>query len=137
MIISDNKARWLEIQLYYYAKDIYNIHKRGIDVMTLTDAIATIAGAKADVIKKAIRLMQSDTYYKPSIYEVIVIAKRNGKDYSEIGKRLNLSKQNVYNKYTRNKDNFTAWARFGIDITYELEKFFETYNKLDPIGRES
>ena len=134
MIISDSYARWLEIQLYDYAKHIYDIKHNTLDVYVLSEAIARMSSADPDKIKKAIRLVQMDSYYAPTERERIVLAIRNGISQADIARSMNITRQGVFNKLKRYEETFVPLPRFGIDITYELDKFFKTYNKINPTG---
>lgn len=134
MIITDSYARWLEIQLYDFAIHAYNIQHKSLDVYTLADAISRMSGADPDVIKKAIRLVQLDSYYAPTERELIVLAYDNGKTQTEIGNKMNKSRQCINDKLNRYKQTFVPLPRFGIDVHYELKKFIEIYNKLNPTG---
>lgn len=134
MLITDARARWLEIQLYDFAKDIYNIKRNTLDVYTLSDAISRMSGADPEIIKKTIRLLQVDRYYAPTEREYIVLAYDNGHTQTEIGKKMDKSKQAINDKLRRYKENFVPLPRFGIDVHYHLEKFITTYNKINPTG---
>ena len=134
MIISDAYARWLEIQLYDYAKHIYDIKHNTLDIYVLAEAISRMSGADPDKIKKAIKLVQMDNYYAPTERERIVLAVKNGVSQAEIARMMNITRQGVNNKLKRYEGTFVALPRFGIDITYELNKFIPTYNKINPTG---
>lgn len=134
MLITDARARWLEIQLYNFAKDIYNIKHNTLDVYTLADAISRMSGADPDVIKKAIRLIQMDSYYAPTERELIVLAYDNGKTQTEIGNKMHKSRQCINDKLNRYKQTFVPLPRFGIEVHHQLDKFINTYNKINPTG---
>lgn len=134
MIISDSYARWLEIQLYDFAKDVYNIKHNTLDVYTLADAISRMSGADPDIIKKAIKLVQMDNYYAPTEREQVVLAIRNNIPQVELARKMNISRQAINNKLKRYEGTFVALPRFGIEVTYQLDKFFKVYNKVNPTG---
>lgn len=90
------ERRWMEIQLFYFCYDLYNIRKDLLDVVYAIDAIAQIGNFKTlrmkDIAAKLLERQSNQIHPK----EFIHVAHANGVPIIKIAERVNLDRSTVY-----------------------------------------
>ena len=88
----------------------------------------------AQSIKVIIRLMMSDTYYRASKREIILLGHLQGVPTAQIGSYLEMTRQGVSKYIKCNIDTFTPLPRCNIEDDHLIIKFLQTLDKLKTIG---
>lgn len=134
MILSEHQRRWDEIQMYYFVKDMFNIHKDSADIMAAADMICKIGKVNTGTIRMVIAKMLNDPYFIPYPSEVIVLGKIQGMTDIEIAKLMNMSRQGIYKHVKNHKKEYDPYPRYEIDEDRELNKFMNTWREIRKAG---
>ena len=134
MILSEHTRRWSEIQMYYFVKDIFNLHKDTADIITTADAICKIGKVDTGTIRTVITKMLNDPYFIPYPSEVIVLGKIQGMTDIELAKMMNMSRQGIYKHIKAKQEDYEPYPRYEINEDHELYKFLQTWNELRKAG---
>lgn len=134
MILSEYQRRWSEIQMYYFVKDMFNIHKDSADVVAATDAICKIGKVNTGTVRTVITKMLNDPYFIPYSSEVIILGRIQGMSDIELARLMKMSRQGIYKHVKYHKENYEPYPRYEIDEDQELYKFLETWNTVRKAG---
>ena len=134
MILSEYDRRWAEIRLYQYCLEIYNFRHQSIDIFDCIDLICDFADLEKTDIKILAQNFLSDTYYKPTKREIILIGEIKGLSTVQIGDYLEMSRQGINKFIKKHKDTFTPLPRGNIEDDYKIVKFLQTLDKFRQLG---
>ena len=97
--------------------------------------ICDMADINSNDIKVLAQAFLSDTYYKATRREIIIIGNTVGITSSQLGSYLDMTRQGV-NKYLRtNKTTFTPIPRCNIEDDYKIVTFLKALDKFRQLGR--
>lgn len=96
--------------------------------------VCDFAELKSTEIKALAQVMLSDTYYKATRREIILIGDVKGMSANSISKYLNMSRQGVTKFIHTNKSRFTPLPRCSIEDDYKIIQFLKTLEKLRKLG---
>lgn len=134
MILSEYDRRWAEIRLYQYCVEIYKIRHQSIDIFDYTDLICGYCDLNKTEIKTLIQTMLSDTYYKASKREIILIGNVKGLSTVQLGNYLNMTRQGVSKYIKTNEATFTPLPRCNIEDDHKIIKFLDMLDQLRNVG---
>jgi hypothetical protein len=134
MILSEYQRRWDEIRLYYFIKDVFQMRKDTMDVVTAAEAICNLGDAKLSVIRQVITKILNDPYFIPYKTEIIILGHIQGVSDAKIAEIMGITRQGVYKHIKKNAEEYEPYPKCSIDESYEINKFLTTLNKLKNIG---
>lgn len=134
MILSEYDRRWAEIRLYQFCVEIYNYRHQSIDVFDCIDMVCDFAELKGSDIKALVQVMLSDTYYKATRREIIIIGDVKGMSAYSIAKYLDMTRQGVTKFLKTNKATFVPLPRCSVEDDYKIIQFLKTLEKLRKLG---
>ena len=135
MILSEYDRRWAEIRLYHFCLDMYRIRNKSIDIMDMVNMVCEISEIDSSAIKPIIQTMLTDTYYKSTKREIILIGSKKGLSAYSMGKLLGMTRQGVSKYLNRNEEEFSPLPRLNIDDDRLIIKFLITLDKLKDVGQ--
>lgn len=132
--MENNERRWVEIQFYFFSKDIYDIKKDLLDIATIIEGIALITpNSKPERLKGLSAKLLSDISARPKQIELIFLMKQNGYSLQEIGKSCNRTKKWAYeNLKNKTEPPFHPVLQESDDLL--IAEFLETLNKVQKAG---
>lgn len=134
MILSEYDRRWAEVRFYEFCKETYALRKRSIDILDYADMICNFGDLDAQSIKVIIRQMMSDTYYRASKREIILLGHMQGMSTVALGNYLEMTRQGISKYLKSNLDTFTPLPRCNIEDDHLIIKFLQTLEKIKTIG---
>lgn len=134
MILSEYDRRWAEIRLYRYCTEVYNFRHQSIDIFECIDMICDFADVEKSDIKLIAQAFLSDTYYRASKREIIIIGHTLGVPITHIADYLGMTRQGVSKYLKLNKDTFIPLPRCNLEDDYKIVKFLQTLDKLRKLG---
>lgn len=134
MILSEHQRRWDEIRMYYFIKDMFNLHHNTLDLTATADAICDVGKVDKGKIRTVIAKMLNDPYFIPYKSEIYVLAKQLDYPMTRVAERMGTTRQAANQNAIRNIPKYEPYPRYEIDENQEMHKFLETLDTLRKVG---
>ena len=134
MILSEHQRRWDEIRMYYFIRDMFDINKNTMDLMTMTDAVCDVGKIDKGKIRIVIMKMLNDPYFIPYKAEIYVLAKLLKYPMTKVAKRMGTTQQAANQNGLRNIKKYEPYPRYEIDEDQEIHKFLDTLDIVRKVG---